>query len=485
MEMPFDLVIFGGFGDLSRKKLLPALYAGFVAGHLPPDTRIYLTSRKPLTETVPSFLQTVFDETIPACPVEVDTLNAFARQVIPIALDLSKAGDDWTGLQATLSVDHTRPLVHFLAVPPRVFTSTTDLLGQYALNTARARIVLEKPLGHDRESARAINDAVAKSFTEEQTFRIDHYLGKEAVQNLLALRFSNILFEELWNKNIVDHVQITIAEDQGVKGRAEFYEGIGAMRDMVQSHLLQLLCLVSMEAPATLDAASIREEKLKVLRCLKPLSGSDIDDNVVRGQYAAGAIKGQAVGAYTEDLRLEAPSRTETFVAIKAHIENWRWAGVPFYLRTGKRMTERFAEIIIQFKCVPHAPQKDWQPDLRPNKFVIRLQPEDHLALRFMVKHHGGVGDKLREVDMNLDENIHDGAVRLGPYLRLILDAAAGNQSLFVHRDEVGMAWQWVDRIVEHWDTDASGPVDYPAGTWGPYEAHDLLARDGRKWYRL
>jgi len=483
MQDVFDLVIFGGGGDLSRRKLLPALFSGFMAGRVSRDSRIYLTSRKGLEGSAEPWLKGVFEETAPACAVDAKSLKEFASMVHVVELGLVEGGADWEALKAALKTDdETRPLVHFLAIPPSLFTSTCELLGEYGLNGPRARVVLEKPLGHDLESAQAINEDVGRFFDENQTFRIDHYLGKEAVQNLLALRFSNILFEELWSGRTIDHIQITIAENQGVQGRKGFYEGTGAMRDMVQNHLLQLLCLVAMEPPARLEADSIREEKLKVLKSLKKLEGADIDRNVVRGQYQSGAMFGQAVPGYAEDVELESPSNTETFVALKAHIENWRWAGVPFYLRTGKRLPDRFAEIVIQFKQIPHSPHPGWGSNISPNRFIIRMQPEDHLALRMMVKNHSSADEKLKEVEMNLDVT-GDDHLRLGPYLRLILDAVRGDQSLFVHRAEVEHAWRWVDRIIAHWEASGEPPESYQAGTWGPYEAHDLMTRDRREWF--
>lgn len=483
MHDVFDLVIFGGGGDLSRRKLLPALFSGFAAGRVSKDSRIFLTSRQGLDGSPEPWLKEVFKETPPACPLDAKTLKDFASMVHVVELGLSEGGDDWVALKGLLaSDDETRPIVHFLAIPPSLFTSTCELLGEYGLNGERARVVLEKPLGHDLESAKAINADVGRFFDECQTFRIDHYLGKEAVQNLLALRFSNILFEELWSGRTIDHIQITIAENQGVQGRKGFYEGTGAMRDMVQNHLLQLLCLVAMEPPARLEADSIRDEKLKVLKSLKPLEGAEIDRNVVRGQYQAGAMHGEAVSGYADDVELDSPSNTETFVALKAHIENWRWAGVPFYLRTGKRLPDRFAEIVIQFKQIPHSPHPGWGNHINPNRFIIRMQPEDHLALRMMVKNHSSADEALKEVEMNLDV-AGDDAMRLGPYLRLILDAVRGDQSLFVHRDEVEHAWRWVDRIIGHWDASNEPPESYQAGTWGPYEAHDLMTRDRREWF--
>ncbi len=478
----FDLVIFGGTGDLSRKKLLPALYAGYVAGRVSKGSRIILTSRGAKDGSMEAWLREVFSASAPACGIDAVSIKEFAKMVEVVGLGLTEGGDDWASLKEKLTADANRPIVHFLAIPPALFTSTCSLLAEYDLNADNARVVLEKPLGHNLETAQAINADVGQFFNESQTFRIDHYLGKEAVQNLLALRFSNIMFEELWSARTIDHIQITIAEDLGVQGRAGFYEGTGAMRDMVQNHLLQLLCLVAMEPPARLDADSIRDEKLKVLKSLRPLEGDAIDRNVVRAQYGAGAMQGEAVGGYAEDLELDGKSDTETFVAIKAHIENWRWAGVPFYLRTGKRLPDRFAEIVIQFKPVPHSPHPDWKGGLNPNRFIIRLQPEDHLALRMMVKNHGAKAESLKEVEMNLDV-MGDSGTRLGPYLRLILDTVRGDQSLFVHRDEVEHAWRWVDRIINHWQDSGKAPKTYQSGTWGPYEAHDLMMRDKREWF--
>jgi len=483
MDGVFDLVIFGGTGDLSRKKLLPALYAGYVAGRVPKGSRIFLTSRSEHQGDVAEYLLGVFEKSKPACGVDTALLHEFATMINIVVLALNAGGADWESFAASLKEQGDRPVVHFLAIPPGLFTSTCSLLAEYGLNGEGARVVLEKPLGHDLGSAHAINEDVGRYFAEDQTFRIDHYLGKEAVQNLLALRFSNILFEELWSNRTIDHIQITIAEDLGVQGRVGFYEGTGAMRDMVQNHLLQLLCLVAMEPPARMDAGSIRDEKLKVLKSLRPLDGAEIDTNVVRAQYGSGAMGGEAVGSYQDDLELDAPSKTETFVALKAHIENWRWAGVPFYLRTGKRLPDRFAEIVIQFKPVPHSPHPGWSTaGLNPNRFIIRLQPEDHLALRMMVKNHGAKTEALKEVEMNLDV-ISDDSTRLGPYLRLILDTVRGDQSLFVHRDEVEHAWRWVDRIIDHWQNSADEPKKYQSGTWGPYEAHDLMTRDKREWF--
>lgn len=477
----FDLVIFGGTGDLSRKKLLPALFAGFVVGRYDRASNIILSSRSVSQSSSKELLVDVLSHNKPNCDYTDADIDAFAAMIQLVALNLVQGGDDWQHLVDILSKTNGRPQVHFLAIPPRVFASTCGLLGQYGLNGDNARVVIEKPLGQDLASAKAINEDVARSFKEDQIFRIDHYLGKEAVQNLLALRFSNILFERLWNNQTIDHIQITLAEEVGTPGRAAYYDSIGAVRDMVQNHLLQLLCLIAMEPPAKLNAENIRDEKLKVLKSLKPLIGGQIDRNVVRGQYVA-SEDGNKV-SYRDDLEREDESNTETYVAIRAHVENWRWAGVPFYLRTGKRMPERFAEIVIQFKAIPHTPQPDWAGSIEPNRFVIHLQPDDYLALNMMMKSHGDSPGELREVDMNLDNEPESGKTRQGPYLRLILDAVRGDQSLFVHRDEVEEAWAWIDPIINHWQDANDSLLPYTAGSWGPGAADDLIRRDGRKWF--
>lgn len=481
-----DLVIFGGTGDLSRRKLLPALYAGYVAGRVSADSRIILTSRTPLDAGLLDWITGVFEESPPACDLEAEALTAFVNQIHYLVLPLTHEDPVWDDLASLVGQsDQDRPLVHFLAIPPGIFTVTCDLLARYGLNGPNSRVVLEKPLGHDEATAHAINEDVAKAFREDQTFRIDHYLGKEAVQNLLALRFSNFLFEQLWSNAAIDHIQITIAEDLGVAGRAAFYEGTGALKDMMQNHLLQLLCLIAMEPPARMEADAIRDEKLKVLKALETMDSALLEKRVVRGQYEAGAMAGNPVPSYVDDLGLDGPSSTDTFVALKTHIQNWRWAGVPFYLRTGKRLPSRHAEITIQFKDIPHSPQSSWTKGLQPNRFIIRLQPEDHLALRMMAKDPTSKEDRLKEVELNLDGASTADGIRLGPYLRLILDAARGDQSLFVHREEVVQAWRWVDRIADHWAASDKAPLPYQAGSWGPYEAIDLIRRDGRDWYNV
>ena len=480
MKSAFDLVIFGGTGDLSCKKLLPALFTGFQTGQLSPDCRIILTSRKTLETDPVQWISEILHENAATADLSRDEVEPFAALLTILTVTMNESDAGWQSLSKMLLQDETRSVTHFLAIPPGMFVEVCQLIAANGLNGKNSRVILEKPLGHDFQSACDINKNVGRFFSEEQTFRIDHYLGKEAVQNLLALRFSNILFEQLWNNQTIDHVQITIAEDLGLKGRGAYYEGIGAMRDMVQNHLLQLLCLIAMEPPAFLNASGIREEKLKVLKSLREIKADTLSNHVVFGQYASGASNGEVVGSYSDDLELENASKTETYVAIKAHIDNWRWAGVPFYLRTGKRLPDRFAEIVLQFKHIPHNANPDWAGRIHANRFIIRLQPEDHLALRMMVKDNSEGVDGLKEVELNLDGTDFQ---RLGPYLRLILAASNNDQSLFVHRDEVETAWAWIDNIHDQWQASGRPPIPYAAGTWGPYEAHDLMRQDDRKWF--
>ncbi|WND03163.1 glucose-6-phosphate dehydrogenase [Temperatibacter marinus] len=483
MNKAFDLIIFGGMGDLSKKKLLPALYSGWLAGHFHPDTRIFLTSRRAPDQSMKEWLQDIFSQYKPARSVTEERLNGFCEHVEFITLDLMHGCENWQKLHERLTIDgQDRIVTSFLAIPPSLFTSVCSLLDKHGINTPNCRVVLEKPLGHDLESAKKINAEVAQYFSEEQTFRIDHYLGKEAVQNLLALRFSNIIFEKLWDSSTIDHVQITIAEDMGLKGRDAYYDDSGALRDMVQNHLLQLLCLVAMEPPARMDGDSIREEKLKVLKSLEPMTNELVKKTVVRGQYVAGAVNGEPAGGYADDLNLKSSSSTESFVAIRASIQNWRWANVPFYLRTGKRLADRFAEIVIQFKDIPHHADPEWTGGaLQPNRFIIRLQPDDKLVMSMMVKNHSVDDGSLKEVELDLD--VTDDK-RVGPYMRLILAATRGDHSLFVHREEVEYAWQWIDSIIEAWQSGKGGTLfPYQAGSWGPYEAHDLINREGRQWF--
>lgn len=344
--------------------------------------------------------------------------------------------------------------------------------------------MLEKPIGKSLESSKVINDSVSAVVAENNIYRIDHYLGKETVQNLLAVRFANALFEPVWTNAHIDNVQITVAETVGVEGRWGYYDDSGAMRDMIQNHLLQLLCLVAMGVPVSLDADAVRAEKLKVLRSLKKMSLERVRRNTVRAQYSAGSMDGEQVPGYKEEEGGKPGSQTETFVAVRADIHNWRWRGVPFYLRTGKRLPARYSEIVIQFKDVPHSifPEAS---NLNPNKLVIRLQPEESIQLYMMNKLPGlGEGMQVTPVTLNLTmpDRIADARVPEA-YERLILDVIRGNSTLFVHRDEVEAAWTWADAIIEGWSKSTVDPHTYPAGSWGPQAAFELVARDGRSWH--
>ncbi len=372
-------------------------------------------------------------------------------------------------------------MVFYLATGPALFAPICERLGRFGLAGGQARLVVEKPLGRDLASARAVNNEIGQVFPEDRVYRIDHYLGKEAVQNLMALRFANGLFEPLWNAAHIDHVQITVAESLGVEGRAGYYDTAGALRDMVQNHILQLLCLVAMEPPAQLDADAVRDEKLKVLRALKPLGDALSASNVVRGQYRAGASAGGAVPGYLQELDAPA-SNTETFVAMKAEIENWRWAGVPFYLRTGKRLAERVSEIVVTLRPVPHSVFDASAGPIMANRLVIRLQPDEGVQLWLMVKDPGPGGMRLRNLPLDMSFASAFGARNPDAYERLVLDVVRGNQTLFMRRDEVEAAWSWIEPLLDAWGQSADAPKPYTAGTWGPSAAIALIERDGRTW---
>ena len=473
----FDLVIFGGTGDLALRKLLPGLLRRYADGQIPEDSRILGVARDRQGDAeyrakVGEALARVAaaDETLQA------RLPAFLDKLGYLALDATK-DEGWDEFATRLLATGERIRVFYLSTSPTLFVNICDRLRAHGLNTGNARVVIEKPIGHDSASAAVINDAVGGAFAENQIFRIDHYLGKETVQNLLAPRFANILFEPLWNASRIDHVQITVAETVGLEKRAGYYDTSGALRDMVQNHLLQLLCMVAMEPPAALQADAVRDEKLKVLRSLKPIRGEDVAHLSVRGQYRAGASSGAAVPGYLEELG-KPDSRTETFVALKAEVDNWRWAGVPFYLRTGKRLAKKASEILIQFKPVPHRLFNDGEA----NQLLIRLQPEERISLQLMAKNPGkGMHLKPVELDLNLAAAFHKQR-RWEAYERLLLDVIEGDSTLFMRRDEVEAAWQWVDPILQGWHQHYQSPRPYPAGSDGPEQLQHLLERHGRHW---
>jgi glucose-6-phosphate 1-dehydrogenase len=384
-------------------------------------------------------------------------------------------------LSAMLSGREALTRIFFLSTAPALFAGICDQIGRIGLATPRSRVVLEKPLGQDLASAASINEHVAAIFSEPQIFRIDHYLGKEAVQNLLALRFGNALFEPLWRRGRIRHVQITVAEALGAEGRGAFYDQTGALRDMVQNHMLQLLCIIAMEPPATSDADAMRDEKLKVLRALRPIVGADVLSKTVRGQYKAGASAGKPVPGYLEEVGVPADSATETFVAIKAEIDNWRWAGVPFFLRTGKRLQEKLGEIVITFDDVPHSIFGGAARGQAPNRLTISLQPKDSITLTILAKNPGETM-RLKPVDLSLDLAESFKTRQLDAYERLLTDVIKGNLTLFMRRDELDAAWRWIDPIREGWQQHDEAPKLYTAGTWGPAAASSLISRDGFSW---
>ncbi|MBL8268132.1 glucose-6-phosphate dehydrogenase [Steroidobacter sp.] len=476
----FDLVLFGGTGDLAMRKLLPALYRRKASGYLSPKSRVLGVARSELSRE--DYLAQVQASCQTHLGKDYDEKRwaEFSQHVDYLKVDASSP-DDFATLAKSLKGcdDHVRAF--FLSTSPDLFASICEGLAQHGLVTSNSRVVLEKPLGHDRASSAQINERVGRIFTEQQIFRIDHYLGKETVQNLLALRFGNTLFEPLWRRGRVKHVQITVAEELGVERRAQFYDDTGALRDMVQNHLLQLLCIIAMEPPATSDPDAMRDEKLKVLRALRPLKGRDVLHKSVRGQYKAGAAGGKPVVGYLDEKDVPNNSNTETFVALRVDIDSWRWVGVPFYLRTGKRLQEKLSEIVVTFEDVPLSIYERPDTPQALNRLVIQLQPDESISLTVLAKFPGEVM-RLKPVELSLDFSETFKAPRLDAYERLLTDVVKGNLTLFMRRDELDAAWQWVDPIREAWDQADEPPKAYTAGSWGPAAASALLGRDGFAW---
>ncbi|NVK33086.1 MAG: glucose-6-phosphate dehydrogenase [Rhodobacteraceae bacterium] len=475
----FDLVVFGASGDLAHRKLMPALYHRSLDGQMPDTARIICSARRDYTdEDYRAWAREAIQEHV--SDYHEEHVEAFLARVHYTAIDIG-SGEGWDKLKTILD---TRPDViraFYLAVGPDLFGTICQAIGEHGLKTDQTRVVIEKPIGKDGASAKALNDVVGTVFEEQQIFRIDHYLGKETVQNLMALRFANVLFEPLWNAAHIDHVQITVAESLGVGGRAGYYDTAGALRDMVQNHILQLLCLVAMEPPSSMDADSVRDEKLKVLQSLVPLDQDKIERLTVRGRYVAGASQGGAVPGYLEELGRD-DSTTETFVALKAEISNWRWAGVPFYLRTGKRLAKRVSEIVVQFRPIPHSIFGERVGAIPANRLIIRLQPDEGVQMKVMIKDPGPGGMRLREVPLDMSFAEAFKVRNPDAYERLIMDVIRGNQTLFMRRDEVDAAWSWVDPILEAWQSSKTPPKNYTAGTWGPSASIALVERDGRTW---
>ncbi|GBD47320.1 glucose-6-phosphate dehydrogenase [Methylopila sp. Yamaguchi] len=480
---PFDLVVFGGTGDLAHRKLFPALYRRDHDGQLTEPTRIVGVSRKDHTdESFRAEVKEALQTFVPADELDKPTLKRFLARIRYVTVEAAgEAG--WADLKTLIADGLDRVRAFYLATSPDLFDAITHNLKTHDLVTQKTRVVLEKPLGKDLASAQEINAAVGEVLDESQIYRIDHYLGKETVQNLLALRFANVLFEPVWDSAHVDHVQITVAEKIGVGSRGGYYDTSGALRDMVQNHILQLLCLVAMEPPGELDADSLRDEKLKVLRALRPIDDASVRSLTVRGQYRTGAIDGKSVPGYVEELGDGAQSQTETFVALKTEVRTWRWAGVPFYLRTGKRLPQQVSEIVIQFREVPRSIFGAAGGFLAPNRLVIRLQPDEGVKLYLMIKDPGPGGLRFREVPLNLSFADTFKVRNPDAYERLLMDVIRGSQALFMRRDEVEAAWRWADPILEAWSRLGHAPSTYTAGTWGPSSAVALIERDGRTWH--
>jgi len=472
----FDLVIFGGTGDLAKRKILPGLYRRFLAGQMTENSRIIGAARADLTDAAfRTLVGEAIAEFVPKDRQDKKAIADFLDKIAYVSIDATGEGG-WAKLQGLMRDNVVRAF--YFSVAPSLFGDIAERLHLHGIADAWSRIVVEKPFGRDLDSARALNAVLAKHFTEAQIYRIDHYLGKETVQNLMAVRFANILFEPLWKAEYIDHVQITVAETVSVDGRGAYYDKSGAMRDMVQNHMMQLLCLIAMEPPYHFDPDAVRDEKLKVIRALKPV----LPEHIVRGQYNAGKDE----GGYIEHSENPA-SKTESYIALKVNVSNWRWQGVPFYLRTGKRLRARASEIAITFKQPPHAifdDAKGWHE----NVLVIRLQPNEGMNLMVMIKEPGPGGMRLMQVplDMSFADALGDEAEDVpDAYERLIMDVIRGNQTLFMRGDEVEAAWAWTDPIIQGWEARGDKPQGYDPGSSGPEDALMLMHRDGRRWREI
>ncbi len=470
---PFDLVLFGATGDLARRKILPGLFHRFEAGQIPAGCRIIGAARREMDVAgFQTFVTSVLAEFAPRARGK--DLQQFLTMLDYVSVD-ARGDRGWDILPGKLRADVVRAF--YLSVGPALFAEIATRLSRAGVVTPNSRIVVEKPFGRDFDSARALNRELRQCFAEGQIYRIDHYLGKETVQNVMALRFANALFEPLWNCQHIDHVQITVAESLGVEGRGAYYDHAGAARDMFQNHLMQLLCLTAMEPPSRFEPNAVRDEKLKVIRALDPVPQSDI----VRGQYRAGVDS----GSYLQDTG-NPDSLTESFVAMKLQVSNWRWAGTPFYLRTGKRLRARLSEIAIIFRDPPHAifPQMD---NRRGNALIIKLQPDEGITLRMTIKEPGPGGMRLTEapLDMTFAEALGAEIKVPDAYERLVMDVIRGDQTLFMRGDEVEAAWEWIDPMIRAWEESESRPAPYDSGGSGPEDALMLMHRDGRRWREI
>lgn len=479
---PFDCIVFGGSGDLAERKLIPALYQRQRSGQFSDPTRIIGASRSEMSVAeYKEFARNAIHEHVKQDEIDEEQIEQFLQRISYVAID-AKSDQGWPELKKLINNNPADIRAFYLAVSPSLFGDIAKQIKSNDLITDQTRIVVEKPIGRDLASAQILNDTIGSVFREDQIFRIDHYLGKETVQNLMALRFANALYEPLWNSAHIDHVQITVAESVGLEGRAGYYDTAGALRDMVQNHMLQLLCLVAMEPPASLEADAVHDEKVKVLRSLVPITAANVQENTVRGQYRAGASAGGPVKSYLDDLASDT-SNTETFVALKAEIGNWRWANVPFYLRTGKRLAERVSEIVVTFKPIPHSIFESSAGQITANQLVIRLQPDEGVKQWIMIKDPGPGGMRLRQIPLDMSFATSFNERNPDAYERLIMDVVRGNQTLFMRRDEVEAAWRWVDPILEGWDSNEQKVQGYTSGTWGPSGSIALIERDGRTWH--
>ncbi len=478
----FDLVVFGGTGDLSRRKLLPGLFHRFAAGQAPSGALIIGAARAALDRAgFRRFAREALEEFVAPEYRPEEKVAAFLEMLDYQQIDAEGEGG-WPALGRKLKGRDGRPRAFYLSVAPQIFGPICSRLGKARLVTPLTRVVVEKPLGRDLASARALNDQLAATFDEHQIYRIDHYLGKETVQNLMALRFANALFEPLWNAHHIDHVQITAAETVGVGARGGYYDKNGAVRDMVQNHLLQLLCLTAMEPPSHFDPDAVRDEKLKVLKALRPIDGAAVDTEIVRGQYSAGPDG----PSYREEAG-DPQSGTECFIAIKIGVDNWRWAGTPFYIRSGKRLKARHTEIAIRFRDAPHSIFGDAAGALRGNVLVITLQPNEGIELRLNIKEPGPGGMRIvsAPLDMSFGAAVGAGFRMPDAYERLLMDVIRGDQTLFMRGDEVEAAWAWIDPIIAAFEKGRAAPCPYQPGGEGPMESHILLHRDGRRWREI
>jgi glucose-6-phosphate 1-dehydrogenase len=478
------LVIFGATGDLAQRMLFPSLYNLEADGLLPDGLRVLGAARSMLDDgAFAELVSTGLHGHLPEGRIDAVVRARFLARLSYCKVDVATPGD-FVCLADKIAGRKDRGIAFYLSTPPSLFAPVVAGLEQVELTGSQTRIAMEKPIGHDLASSRAVNAAIAESFDETRVFRVDHYLGKETVQNLLVLRFGNMLFEPLWNAASVEHVQITVAEKVGLEGRVSYYDGVGALSDMVQNHMLQLLALVAMEPPARYDATAVRDEKVKVLRSLRPLDPATVAAHSVKGQYRAGAIDGAPVAGYTDELGKT--SDTETFVAVKAHVDNWRWKGVPFYLRTGKRLPQRHSEILIQFRAVPHSIFSGRGAGLEANALIILLQPDEGMSLSIMAKEpgldRGGVLLKEVELDVSLSAAFASARRRIA-YERLVLDLLEGDTTLFVRADEIEAAWGWIDSIHAAWRAGGVSTKPYTAGSWGPSASAGMIERDGASWH--